>query len=283
MDFYPQEIYTVQEDEQTDITLNNPYTVGTGSLMVFLNGALAVEGQDYIEVDSLHIQFTEPLYTDDVIVTRNQMSYGDKIINVIGRKRNSLFQTKGTVERLMPNHKYTMRFEYDNQTFSSSFYTVLDPLYSNISLIRTDLGDIASDVDDKRMLLLIYENSILSQNIASEENLELLATEEKTPYVFKQFVRYRTELDIMTAIYLALTGRGGSDKRVLGQMNIERRRELGMVNIDVILSDLRAKLKEWEKKLRGGSMSSPLVSAVKGGSSYAYPLTSPRNGDLGNS
>lgn len=277
--FSPQEVFMIEGDDQTDVTLAHPYVVGTSELLVFLNGFLIVQDEDYTEVDEYTVRFTDGLSADDVVVIRHQVYFDDKLVSIIGRPKNSLFQTKGTVATLMPNQSYKLKFSYDQQHLSISFDTVLTPLYSNVQLLKNDLGDISEDLQDKRLLLLIYENSILAENIASAENKALLASEAKTPYVYKQFVRYRTELDIMTAVYMSLTGRNGSEKRVLGQFNVERRRELGMVNIDVILKDLRAKLQEWERTLRGSStLASPLATAVRGGTSKPYPLTTPRTG-----
>ncbi|WP_421019347.1 hypothetical protein, partial [Klebsiella pneumoniae] len=80
----------------------------------------------------------------------------------------------------------------------------------------------------------------------SEENLQLLQSQDKIPYVFTQFVRYRTELDIMSAVYLELSGRQGIENKILGELTIMRRREFGMADLRTILGDLKTKLKEWE-------------------------------------
>lgn len=273
--FSPQEVH-IGVDGQTDIILDHPYLVGQNELTVYLNGMLAVIEMDYIEVDEITIRFNFQLSNDDVIITQHHVYFEDRHITIIGEKDRSLFQKYGEIETLMYNQRYTLGFRYKDQQFTNSFYTMLNPFYSTPKRIHTDLGEILSDVEDHRLALLIFDNSILSQNIASEENLALLESESTVPYVFKQYVRYRTELDIMTSIYLMLSGRQGSVSKVLGELEVTRQQNFGSLNLNSILGDLKAKLKEWEKALRGTLSSSPVRSAVRGGSSSAYPLATPR-------
>lgn len=273
--FSPQEVHFAV-DGQTDIILDHPYLVGQGELAVFLNGMLAVIGEDYTEVDEVTIRFAFQLSSDDIVITQHHVYFDDKNITVIGEKNRSLFQRYGDVETLMNNQKYTLSFVHADQEFSTSFYTKLNPFYSTIKRIRSDLGDIIDDVTDERLSFLIFDNSILSQNIASEENLALLESEEKVPYVFKQFVRYRTELDLMTSVYLKLSGRQGEVKKTLGELEISRKQNFGALDLKGILSELKGKLKEWEKALRGTTTSSPVRSAIRGGTTNPYPLSSPR-------
>lgn len=273
--FSPQEVHFAV-DGQTDVVLDHPYLVGQGEIAVFLNGILSVIGEDYIELDEYRIQFTFQLSSDDIIITQHHVYFDDKNITVIGEKNRSMFQRYGDIETLLHNQKYTFSFVHADQEFSTSFYTKLNPFYSTIKRIQSDLGDIIDDVTDERLAFLIFDNSILSQNIASEENLALLESEDKVPYVFKQFVRYRTELDLMTSVYLQLSGRQGEVKKTLGELEISRKQNFGALDLKGILSELKGKLKEWEKLLRGTTASSPVRSAIRGGSTNPYPLASPR-------
>lgn len=268
----PQNVYFV-EDGQTEILLDTPYLLD-GSLQVFLNGMLAVRGDDYYETSTLAITFAYQLASTDVVITQQQTVVNQSITVINDSPKESLYKKYGDEETLLPNQKYTLRLKHMEQEFTSTFFTKLTPYYSNIPLIHTDLGDVISTVPDDRIMMLIYNNSILANNIASEENLELLETEPKIPYVFKQFVRYRTELDLMMAIYLQLSGRQGSVNKILGELEIKRQYSFGSMNIDAILDDLKRKLKEWEGLLRGKNRTIA-SSAVRGGKE-TYPLTTPR-------
>lgn len=273
--FSPQEIYFV-EDGQQELVLDHAYAVGTNMIQVFLNGLLGVLGEDYEEVTETKIQFKYQLSKEDVVIVERKIEMEGINISVIGKAGNSLYQKFGDKNTLMPNQKYKLSFRYGDQVHETAFTTKIDPLYSTHEIIVNDLGPITSDILEERILFLIFQNSILSQNIASEENLQLLQSQDKIPYVFTQFVRYRTELDIMSAVYLELSGRQGIENKILGELTIMRRREFGMADLRTILGDLKTKLKEWEKKLRGWDKISPLRGAVRGGSANPYPLNTPR-------
>lgn len=268
----PQNVYFA-EDGQTEVVLDTPYLFD-GSLQVFLNGMLSVRGEDYYETDAMKITFAYQLSSTDVIITQQQTLINESITVINDSPKESLYKKYGEAETLLPNQKYTMRLKHMDQEFTSTFFTRLSPYYTNVPLMHTDLGDVISDVPDDRIMMLIYNNSILANNIASEENLELLETEEKTPYVFKQYVRYRTELDLMMAVYLQLSGRQGSVNKILGELEIKRQYTLGSTDINAILEDLKRKLKEWEELLRGKNRTLA-SSAVRGGKD-SYPLYNPR-------
>lgn len=57
-------------DGQTDITLSRAYSMGDGTLKVYLNGMLQTEPEAYEEINNYSIQFTEGLSRFDVVVCR---------------------------------------------------------------------------------------------------------------------------------------------------------------------------------------------------------------------
>lgn len=271
--YYPQEIHFAEEG-QTDLVLETPYLVGSNELMVFLNGMLVVLDSDYTEIDEVTLRFSFQLSNADVIIVQRKVATDGIKYTIIG-KSDSLFKMMGTEDTLMPNQTYALTFAQHGQEFSHSFQTIIDPLYSTIQIIRNDLGDTVENITDQRLLFLMYQNSILAENIASEENMTLLNDSEKTPYMFKQYVRYQTEMDLMTAIHLYVSGNSGQATKILGEMEITRRLELGQGFKDT-LADLKGKLRKWERILTGVAQISPVLSAVKGGTANPYPLTSPR-------
>lgn len=275
--FSPQEVHFVTNG-QSDITVSHPYIVGATELRVYLNGILALLGNDYVEVDEYTIRFNFQLSEDDVIVTEHKVYFDDKKITVIGKKAESIFQRYGDDKTLFENQKYTLTFRYEDQEFSQSFMTFLTPLYSTVKTVREDLGAVIEEIPDERILYLLFQNSILSQNIANEENLALLQSSEKVPFVFKQYVRYRTEVDLITSIYLLISGRQGSATKNLGTFKVDRRYQFNAIGLETILDDLKNKQRSSERALTRAARSSPLVGAVKGGTNNPYPLTTPRMG-----
>jgi hypothetical protein len=247
---------------------------------VYLNGMLSVLGEDYTEVYNLHIEFKFQLSTSDVVIVQHKVYFDDKLVTVIGKDSNSMYAKFGTKDTLLANQLYTLSFSHGAQSFSVQFNTKIDPLYSTLPIIQNDLGAVLDGIaDQNRILFLIYENGILAENIANTDNSTLLknAKINKTaiPYVFKQYVRYRTELDIVMAMYILAAGRQGSESKALGQLKINKQNLLGMTPLGPILDDLKQKMKQWEKALIGKTLVSPLSSAVRAGNT-AYPLTSPR-------
>lgn len=284
--FSPQEVH-IPLDGQTDIKLSHPYEMDKHAISVYLNGMLSPINFDYIELDQYTIRFKFQLSSEDVVITQQSVWFDDKVVSVIGEKDAGLFSKYGAGKRLLENQKYTAIFKYADQTFTTSFFTKMSPMFSSVSVIKSDMADAFDSFDINQLMMQIYLNSVLALNIAGETQLEEINTamtaKTQLPYYAKQFVRYRTELDMMTALWMSLSKSSGtSEKKTLGELSVERRNSfLGTQNIEPFLSDLKEKSKTWEKLLRGGTTSSPMATAVRGGSSYAYPLTSPRIGSWG--
>ncbi len=271
----PQNIYFV-EDGQTDITLDIP-SAQDGSLNVYINGVFAVLGQDYIELDPITIRFNYQLSSSDVIITKHTNVTNQKVTVINDTPKPSLYKKYGEAQTLLPNQKYTLKFVQGDQEFEAVFYTLLDPFYSTYEIISMDLGEIVDAIPKDRIQLLIHNNSILSQNIASEENLSLLESEEKTPFVFRQYVRYRTELDILMNRFLTSSLDQGRVKKMLGELEIEREGKFSLADVKGLIGDLKKKLADAEKALIGVQTRTIAASAVRGGAD-SYPLATPRRG-----
>jgi len=273
--FNPRDVH-FPEDGQTVIELGHPYVKGEHQLMVYLNGVLVVADEDYLETDNFNITFKYQLSADDVVVTQHLVMFKDKIVRVIADKAG-LFQRYGAEDRLKENQKYTMTMRYGDKEFESKFSTRISPQYAPVATIRSDLGKFISGITDFQIQYMIYENSLLAStmfedffDIDEETGLGTLNTTDGViPYKVRQFVRYRTEVYLITQIYLILMGQSGSDHMVLGQLEVEKRANLG--DYEPLLRSIKAELTKYSRTR------SPVVSAVKGGPN-SYPLNTPRNG-----
>lgn len=268
----PQNIYFV-EDGQRILILDTPYALG-GEMLVYINGLLGVRDEDYKEIDPITIEFLYNLSVNDTIVTQQQTMITNSLTVINDSPKESLYKKYGKENTLLPNQRYTFTFRHGEEIYTSTFNTMLDPYYSTYDIVLMDLGTIIDFIPRDRIDMLIHDNSKLSNFIASEENATLLEEEEKTPYVYKQFVRYRTELDLIMNIYLALTGQQGRVKKVLGDLEIERENTYAG-DLKDLLDDLKGKLKDWEKELRGVETKVIALGAVRGGKE-SYPLYNPR-------
>lgn len=273
--------FTIQDiyfpiDGQREVLLKRPYRMGSDEILPYLNGVPCTVNIDYIEINEATIEFRYQLSNHDLLVMEHTIAIQGRRASLIGEQAQGVFRKYGEKDTLLNNQIYTLAFSYKDQTFESTFQTKLNPLYTTSRIVREDLGDMIDSVKDERIIYLGYLNSILAESIASEENLTLLEEEEKTPYVFKQFVRYRTEYDIVSAMYMLISGKQGSVSKVLGEFEVERRHQFAGAGVKDMLSDLSRKLSKAEKELRGEEASSPVKSAVRGGTNNPYPLTSPR-------
>lgn len=260
--FSPMDVH-IPTDGQTVIKLNHPYVMGSGELMVYLNGMVAVLGEDYDETDNTTITFRFQLSSQDVVITQHLVYYDDKAVKVITDDKQSLFHRYGLEDRLKKNQKYTVTFNYGPQEMSFSFYTRMEPLYSTVETIRGDLGVFISTITDFQIMYLIHENSKIAEQ---EFATELEDNNGEPTFAMRQWVRYRTELDLVLQLYMHQMGRSGSDHMILGQLEIERRSNLG--DYEPLMKELKAKLMKYQRR------GSPVRTAVKGGSTY--PLNAPR-------
>lgn len=282
--FSPQEVH-FPNDGDTRITLDYPYQTDGQSLKVYLNGMLAVIDYDYIEYDTTTIEFKYQLSGEDVVVTEHRIYLNQKIVDVINDRDTGLFHKYGIEDRLMENQKYSVVFDHGFSKLETHFYTKIYPLFTNVPTIRNDFQGMFEEIADHQILFQIYQNGVLAMNIAQTEEdgsgtsqqqdiQDAVDNRTQIPFYARQFVRYRTELDFVLAIYFAISGKGGAQSKVLGSLEIERRYRLG--EIEPLLKELKSRLKPWEQELRGSSGTRIAASAVRGGNNNPYELTSPR-------
>ncbi|WP_422661754.1 hypothetical protein ACK8P5_25710 (plasmid) [Paenibacillus sp. EC2-1] len=279
-EFTPRWVY-IPSDGQTEITLSLPYIMGDGSLKVYLNGEILTIDVDYEEVDDKKITFLYQLSQYDIVIVEHPVQFQSKTAKIVGVPGRSLFQKIGTEERLKKNQRYTASFYYDDKVMEFSFITKMDPFYSTERIIRGDYPDMFSTIKSETIALQIYMTSILVSEIAGDEALQEIekAKEENSqfPFYVRQFVRYKVEYNLLMSIYFAISGKSSSEGTVLGDMEINRRWELG--DVKDLLGEARKNIREWEKILRGSEAMRIAAGASRGGSADPYPLNTPRRVD----
>lgn len=254
-----QDIY-IPKDGQKIIYLSRPYN--PGSIRVLVNGDEAIVDEEYREAKE-SIEFLYELNSMDYVVVEQEIEFRRPNPRVIG----DAFKKTGDENRLMPNQRYDVKLSYQDQEFSYSFWTELSPLFTSVPIIRGDLGSVIDGIADSAIQFQIYQNSVLATQIAETP----INPEEELPLYVKQYVRYRTELDLLNAMFFAIAGKSGSDKKILGQMEVTRYYKVE--DVSKLIADIQNKLRGPETELRGLRM---VAGAVRGGNNAAYPLTSPR-------
>lgn len=147
---------------------------------------------------------------------------------------------------LMENNEYKLEIKINDTTFNFNFLTKLNPSYSTIRVIRHSLiGDKIQDISDHVIAYLIYDNSVLAEEIA--EVSENPFDTESPPLYVRKFVEEKTKYDLLFKIYLDTASNSGKDV-ALADFSIEVGQPEGM---EELLELLRKNLKDWEDTLKG--------------------------------
>jgi hypothetical protein len=170
----------------------------------------------------------------------------------------------GTETRLHENQLYTATLNLNGQTTIVTFTSKYNPLYSTLQLVRGDFRTLFSRFSDDDINRSIYLNSVLAIAIANP----VLDLTKDIPFYVKQYVRFKTELDLMTDIIFTLSTYGGSEEKLLGDMKIMK--EVKSKDLDKLLKRLEAHLAVWEIQLTG--IKGTPTGAVRAGGTV-FPLT----------
>lgn len=219
---------------------------------------------------------------------RVQNSFGNWVVNPV------------LVQRLMINQRYDVQITLPNgQALPISFSSNYDPLYSSVTLIRQDLGDVLSAYTDDDINFKIYQISQLAQQLAGMAQRYILygstfgnivlefegvarsdmqnAIPFPTPFYVQQYARYKTELELVYAIYIKLSTEFGLTEKDLGDFKVTR--QVMLPRIKDILFELKQDLEEWEDQVRGGSEGKPKWTMRARYKDYPYS----RTGKMGSS
>lgn len=175
----------------------------------------------------------------------------------------------GTEIRLEENQLYTVTLTVKGQDKVVSFTSKYNPLFSTVRIIRSDFRDLFSTYSDDDINRLIHDNSLLAIELTSESSTGVvidLKADDGVPYAAKQYVRYKTELDLATNLFLTLTTQSGQEDKTLADMRISRKVEAP--SFSNVLKVLQQRLTSWEAQLIG--MRAKPGSSVRSGATV-YP------------
>ena len=274
---------------QEIVTLSKPYI--EGSLKVFVNGILT---DDYIETDSYNIKFNTPLKRGDKIDISSLYRTDNIKIDVIGvnsKSRNSIFKKYGENDKLQQTSSFDVNISFKNSKYSPiawNFDSKIEPLLSNVKRIRLDTGDILQTYSDKDILDILYANtkevldlyleylSSKSENdstITSYDTVDDMLDDLKTfPRMCINWVRYKTDMDLVNASYITISAKYGENKKEIGPITAD---------ITVKLPDYSSLLSRFNKLFNQADMqlsqqSLAVASFVKAGDTE-YTISTERN------
>ena len=180
------------------------------------------------------------------------------------------------------NNRYKVRITIDNEPIEWSFSSVLTPYWTTIKKIQEDIGEFIPGFTDEYIASMIHRNSlellhrIQEAEEANSEGLNEAAVEatvanvdgeyENTSRLVNNWVRYKTEIDLIYARYYGISFQYGTKEKSVGDIKIRNERKLPY--IDNLLDKLNGYLKDTENKIFG-SMNFAAVFQ-KGKTNYDY-------------
>lgn len=148
--------------------------------------------------------------------------------------KGAIYKMYSTEAKLKLNSMYKFHLEYD-ENFDMEFTSKYDPFFTTIKTIRNDTGTLLDNVKDETIADLIYDNSLYVINKLGDKADDL---NEKVPLHVKNVVRYKTDIDLCYAIYLSKSGKLGSFKKKLADLDVSNDVKLPF------LSDMLSRFKE---------------------------------------
>lgn len=276
------ENYIASEGQQV-FQSEKPFINAT--LAVFLNGNLQTYGEDkdYVTVqDTGRVIFNNPLSAGDAVAMISTVATERISMEIVspGRsdKPTTLFRKYGTAQRFKSNNKYTINLMIDKEPVTWSFISHLNPMFTTSRKVWEDIGEFIEGFTEEYINSKIFQNSIdvieLIDELATQDNpIENVtySTDHKTgDYIadnkaIKNWVRYKTEIDLVYARYYGISYRYGSVRKEVGDISIEKSTKLPY--IDQLLGRLKDYFDEADKAIRGLNT---VASAVKAINDYKY-------------
>ena len=272
----------VASNEQQVFNIEKPFVNDT--ISVFVNGVLQILGEDkdYLTVqDTGKVIFNKPLSEGDIVSVISTVASKKINLEIISSgkadKPNALYKKYGTVKRLKPNNVYEVHLCLDKDIIKWNFVSHLNPLFVSSKKIWEDIGEFIEGFTERYINSMIYRNSVevieLIDELANQEEAVENVTYETdedgnytTTYrAIKNWVKFKTEIELVMARYYGISYRYGSIRKEVGDISIEKSTKLPY--IDNLLDKLKDQFEEADKVIRGLNT---VASAIKGGDNYSY-------------
>jgi hypothetical protein len=243
---------------------------------IFVNDEIATEDEDYFIKDN-KIVFNRELNDSDDIKMNYSYDTNKNIISKGKINKNSILSRFDSNIKLNENNKYRIGIVIDKELYEWEFNSKQNPMFSTARQTLEDIGEFIEGFTEEYINNKIYDNSLavidLIDELASLDTPVENVTYEKdedgfytTTYkAVKNWVRYKTDIDLTLARYFGISYHYGSEMKEIGDIKIEKSTKLPY--IDNLLDFLKKQWDEADKVIRGTNVVS---SAVKAGTKYKY-------------
>lgn len=275
------EKYIASEGQQV-FKVEKPFINDT--ISVFVNGNLQTLGEqeDYLTVqDTGKVIFNEPLYEGDIVSVISNIASKRINLEIVssGRadKPNALYKKYGTVKRLKANNKYEIQLCLDKEIYKWHFVTKLNPLLVSSKKVWEDIGEFIEGFTEEYINSMLYRNSVevielIDELANADEAVENVTYETDnegnittSSRAIKNWVKYKTEIELVMARYYGISYRYGSVRKEVGDISIEKSTKLPY--IDNLLDRLKDQFEEADNTIRGINI---VASGVKAIDNYSY-------------
>ena len=269
-------------DQQRIFDIEKPFINDT--ISVFVNGILQTLGEDkdYLTVqDTGKVIFNNPVTEGDIVSVISTIASRKINLEIVSPgkadKPNALYKKYGTVRRFKPNNVYDVQICIDKEMISWNFVSHLNPLFVSSKKIWEDIGEFIEGFTERYINSMIYRNSVevieLIDDLANQEEAIENVTYEQDEYgeytttyrAVKNWVKSKTEIELVMARYYGISYRYGSVKKSVGDLEIEKSTKLPY--IDDLLDRLKKQFDEADKVIKGLNI---VASAVKASINYSY-------------
>ena len=181
------------------------------------------------------------------------------------------------MKRLKLNNKYEVNICIDKDIFKWNFVSKLSPLLVSSKKIWEDIGEFIEGFTEEFINSKIYQNSVevieLIDELANQDDAVENVTYEVDKdgnYTYsnravQNWVRYKTNIELIMARYYGISLRYGSTKKQVGDINIEK--DIKLPYIDNLLDRLKGQYEEADNVIRGVNT---VAYGVKAGTTYSY-------------
>lgn len=219
-----------------------------------LNG-IEIYESDFEIIDPKTIKLNIDIYEDDLLKIKCQkvkVNY-----TVIGDRDAIIRRYDNSKQTLKKNSIYQATLMIGGNPFSFSFSSRFDKYFNNKKIIKEDCLILDEYLDDAKIDNRIYQNS--KEIVFKTKSMDEYSDLTSPAYEIQQYVRYKTDVDLINSIYLRISSEYGSEGKKYGTTDISK--EVKLPKIDLMLQDYKAKLKEYENIIFS-TVSTGIVSSV---------------------
>lgn len=192
-------------------------------------------------------------------------------------KPNSMFKKYTTINKLKFNNKYQVKINIGSQSFEWNFNTRMTPMFSTVKKVLEDCGEFLEGFTEEYIGSVIHRNSIelldLVNGLAEENIMNVTIDQNEDGYynttyrLVNNWVRLKTEMDLIYAKYYGESLRYGSVSKSIGDISIEK--SVKLPYIDELLKRIQKQFEVIDEAIRNSGLNF-VGSAVKGAIRFTY-------------